>query len=207
VQPVGIIDAATYILLLNGAPELQGRWALAPYPGTPRADGSVSRWFVANGQGGIVFRDTRKPDVAWAFLKWWLSRETQVTYSFLLKSTYGSAFLWLPSNLRALSDAPIARADLDIILDSAVWLRDVPRTPGQYLLERSLSDIWNAMVTRGDAAQVAVDEKAVLINREIRKKMTELGFYNQAGEMVRPYVIRDIDWVRQQMAPYLQEEP
>lgn len=207
VQPVGIIDAATYILLLNGAPELQGRWALAPYPGTPQADGSVSRWFVANGQGGIVFRDTGKPDEAWAFLKWWLSRETQVTYSFLLKSTYGSAFLWLPSNLEALSDAPIARADLNVILDSTVWLRDVPRTPGQYLLERSLSDIWNAMVTRGVSAQVAVDEKAVLINREIRKKMAELGFYNQAGEMVRPYVIRDIDWVRQQMAPYLQEEP
>lgn len=167
----------------------------------------MSRWFVANGQGGIVFRDTGKPDEAWAFLKWWLSRETQATYSFLLKSTYGSAFLWLPSNLEALSEAPIARADLNVILDSTVWLRDVPRTPGQYLLERSLSDIWNAMVTRGVSAQVAVDEKAVLINREIRKKMAELGFYNQAGEMVRPYVIRDIDWVRQQMAPYLQEEP
>ena len=136
---------------------------------------------------------------AWEFLKWWLSRETQTTYSFLLRSTFGDAFLWLSSNLGALADAPIDRADLEIILQSAAWLRDVPRTPGQYIVERSISDIWNSMVTKGTSAQVAVDEKVVLINREIRKKMTELGFYDQDGNAVKPYVIRDIDWIAQQM--------
>ena len=165
VQPVGIIDSAGYILLKNGAPELQGQWALTPYPGTRQEDGSISRWFIANGQGGVVFKDTQMKDEAWRFLKWWLSRETQVNYTFQLRSTYGDAFLWLPSNLQALADAPVERADLDIILASTAWLRDVPRTPGQYILERSISDIWNAMVSRGTSAQVAVDEKVVLINR------------------------------------------
>ncbi|MGI6234277.1 MAG: extracellular solute-binding protein [Christensenellales bacterium] len=199
VQPVGILDSGTYILLKNGAPELEGQWAMAPYPGTVQEDGSVSRWFIANGQGGIVFKDTQMKEEAWAFLKWWLSKETQVNYTFLLRSTYGDAFMWLPANVDALKDAPIDRADLDIILDSTDWLRDVPRTPGQYILERSISDIWNAMVTKGVSAQVAVDEKVVLINREIRKKMTELGFYDQDGRLLKPYVIRDYDWIKEQM--------
>lgn len=199
VQPVGILDSATYILLKNGAPELQGQWALAPYPGTQQADGSISRWFIANGQGGVVFKDTQLKEEAWAFLKWWLSRETQVQYSYLLRSTFGEAFLWLPANLQALQDAPVDRADLDIILASAAWLRDVPRTPGQYIVERSLSDIWNQMVTQGVSAQVAVDEKVVQINREIRKKMTELGYFDQVGQQLKPYVVRDIDWIARQM--------
>lgn len=199
VQPVGILDSGTYILLKNGAPELQGQWAMAPYPGTRQADGSIARWFIANGQGGIVFQDSQMQEEAWAFLKWWLSKETQVTYTFLLRSTFGDAFMWLPANVEALKDAPLDRADLDIILDSVPWLRDVPRTPGQYILERSISDIWNDMVTKGVSAQVAVDEKVVLINREIRKKMTELGFYDQEGNPLKPYVIRDYDWIGEQM--------
>ena len=64
-------------------------------------------------------------------------------------STYGKEFFWLPSNLSALSDAPIDQADKEVIMEQVKWLRDVPRTPGQYLLERSISDIWNTMVLDG----------------------------------------------------------
>ncbi|MCQ2505875.1 MAG: hypothetical protein MJ113_01715 [Lachnospiraceae bacterium] len=80
------------------------------------------------------------------------------------------------------------------------WLRDVPRTPGQYLLERSISDIWNAMVLDGKSAQVAADEKVIEINREIKKKMQELGYYDEDGNLVKNYVIRDIDWIRENQA-------
>ena len=44
---VGIIDSNEYILLKNGAPELEGQWALSAYPGTMQEDGSVSRYYVA----------------------------------------------------------------------------------------------------------------------------------------------------------------
>jgi len=67
------------------------------------------------------------------------------------------------------------------------------------LLERSISDIWNTMVLDGTSAQVAVDEKTIDINREIKKKMTELGFYDEEGNLLKEYVIRDIDWIREQM--------
>ncbi|MCR5153623.1 MAG: extracellular solute-binding protein, partial [Lachnospiraceae bacterium] len=199
ILPVGIIDSSEYILLKNGAPELEGQWALAPYPGTVKEDGSVSRWYVANGTGAIVFKETKKANEAWEFLKWWTEKETQVDYTYTLRSTYGKEFFWIPSNLEALNEAPIDREDKDVIMDSIKWLRDVPRSMGQYLVERSLSDIWNKMINEGVSAQVVIDEQTIPINREIKKKMKELGYTDEDGNLIKPYVIRDIDWVEEQI--------
>lgn len=103
------------------------------------------------------------------------------------------------SNVEALEQAPIDQEDKEVILDMVRWLRDVPRTPGQYLLERSISDIWNTMVFDGTSAQVAADEKVIAINREIKKKMQELGFYDDEGNMIKSYIIRDAEWIQEQM--------
>lgn len=199
VLPIGIVDSNTYVLIKNGATELEGQWELAPYLGTEQEDGSVSRWYVANGTGGVIFENTDKAEQAWEFLKWWTDTATQVEYTYTLRSTYGDTYFWLPSNLDALEQAPIDQDDKEIILDMAQWLRDVPRTPGQYLVERSISDIWNTMVFDGTSAQVAADEKVIAINREIKKKMQELGYYDEDGNLVRDYVIHDVDWIREQM--------
>lgn len=199
VLPVGIVDSNTYVLIKNGAAELEGQWALAPYLGTEQDNGEVDRWYVANGTGGVIFSDSEKADQAWEFLKWWTSTQIQVEYTYTLRSTYGDTYFWLPSNVDALWQAPIAQEDKVVILDMVQWLRDVPRTPGQYLVERSISDIWNAMVLDGTSAQVAADEKVIAINREIKKKMQELGFYDEDGNLIMEYVIRDVDWIEEQI--------
>ncbi len=197
ILPVGIIDSNEYILLKNGAPELEGQWALADYPGTRQADGSISRWYVANGTGGIIFRNGKHINEAWEFLKWWTEKETQVNYTYTLRSTYGKEFFWLPANVEAMEEAPIDQADKDVIMNSVKWLRDVPRSMGQYLVERSLSDIWNKMINDGVSAQVVIDEQTIPINREIKKKMRELGYLDEEGNVIRPYVIRDVDWIEE----------
>lgn len=197
--PVGIVSLNDYILIKNGAPELTGKWALAPYPGTEQEDGSISRWFISNGTGGIIFKSTKKAQEAWEFMKWWTDYETQMNYTYTLQSTYGEAFVWLSSNVEAMKDAPLDQADRRVIADQIQWMRDVPRTPGQYQVERSISDAWNAMVNEGKSAQVAVDERVVTVNREIRKKMTELGYYDKEGNLLKPYTIRDVDWIVEQI--------
>lgn len=199
VLPIGIVDSNTYTLIKNGAPELDGQWKLSAYPGTVLEDGTISRWYVANGTGGVIFNATKKADEAWKFLKWWTSHDVQVEYTYTLQSTYGDTYFWLPSNLDAMEDAPIDQEDKKVILDMVPWTRDVIRTPGQYLVERSISDIWNTMVFDGTSAQVAADEKVIDINREIRKKMTELGYYDEDGNLLKKYVVRDIDWIQEQM--------
>jgi ABC-type glycerol-3-phosphate transport system substrate-binding protein len=199
ILPIGIVGLNDYILIKNGAPELEGQWALSDYPGTVGEDGTIKRWYIANGTGGIIFKDSQKKDESWEFLKWWTDYATQVNYTYTLQSTYGAKFVWLSSNIEAIADSPIEQTDKQVILEQLKWLRDVPRTPGQYLVERSISDIWNTMIFDGTSAQVAADEKVIAINREIRKKMQELGFYDKDGNLLKGYVIRDIDWINEQI--------
>jgi ABC-type glycerol-3-phosphate transport system substrate-binding protein len=195
--PVGIIDADTYVLLTYGAPELMGQWALAPFPGTLQEDGSISRWFIANGTGSIIFENTKQAENCWKFLKWFLSEKTQTDFAFSLFANY--RIFHMPSNIKALRNIPIDDKDKQVILESVPWLRDAPRSPGQYLLERGLSDIWNSIVFNGTPPRVAIDKQVIDIQREFKKKMTEFGYLNARGEQVKPYVLREIDWIIEQI--------
>ena len=196
--PVGIADATAYMTLKRTAPELAGQWELAPYPGTVQEDGSISRWFVGNGRGAIIFDETRaSKEDCWTFLKWWLSESVQTDYAFSLSANYNA--LWLSSNMDALANAPIEDKDLAVMLDMVKWMRDVPRSPGQYLLERSLSDTWNKMVFDDVPAQVAIDTSLISIQREFRRKMLEFGYTDDQGNLIKPYVVHEVDWIIEKM--------
>lgn len=196
--PVGIADFSTYLLIKNAAPEIIGKWDIAPYPGI-ETNGEVSRYYIANGTGGIITADTPYAEESWDFMKWWMSTEVQTQFAFQLQSTYGINYVWLSANLEAVENSPLDQDDKEVILEQVPWLRDVPRTPGQYMLERSISDIWNKAVFDGVPTGVAIDRYTIIIDREIRRKMIEFGFLNTDGTVKEEYVIRDIDWISDQM--------
>lgn len=196
--PIGIADFYTYLLIKNAAPELDGLWEIAPYP-SMTVDGVENRYYIANGTAGSIMQSSDRPEEAWAFLKWWMSEETQTQFAFNLQSTYGPTYMWLSGNLKAFDNSPFPEADKDIIREQVRWLMDVPRTPGQYMLERSISDIWNTAVYDGTPTGIAVDRLSIQIDREIRKKMIEFGYLDESGREIRPFIIRDIYWVIEQM--------
>jgi len=197
--PIGIADFATYQLIKNAAPELTGMWEIAPYPSITTELAGTNRHYIANGTAGMILGDTEHPDASWSFLKWWMKRETQSQFSFNLQSTYGPTYAWISGNINAFIESPFPEEHKEVILEQIKWLIDVPRTPGQYMLERSISDIWNTAVFDGTPTGIAVDRYTIQINREMRKKMIEFGFLDADGNLIKPYIIRDIDWVRQQM--------
>lgn len=197
VLPIGIIGMEDYTLIKNGAQELDGKWDIAPYVGTVKEDGTVDRTFVANGTGGVIFKDSKKKEAAWEFLKWWTSTDIQTEYTYTLRSTYGKTFFWLSANLEALQNNPMDESDKNVVLEQVNYVTDVTRTPGQYLLERTLSNLWTTMVFDGTSAQVAVDEAKNDVNKEIVRKMQELGYYNEEGEMIKEFKLQGYDWIQQ----------
>jgi ABC-type glycerol-3-phosphate transport system substrate-binding protein len=197
--PIGITDFGTYLQIKNAAPELAGQWALAPYPGKLNDQGEIVRWDIVNGTAGMIFANTDKPQESWEFMKWWMDTQTQTNFAYNLQSTYGPEYVWLSANLNAVANAPIRFEDKRIILEQARWLNDVPRTPGQYMLERGMSDIWNTTVFDGTPVRIAIDRQKQTIDREIRRKMIEFGFLDRNGNVLRPYTIYDIDWIKEQM--------
>jgi len=197
--PVGITDFSTYLQIKNAASELTGLWALAPYPGVENDQGEVVRWDIVNGTSGIIFKSTQYPTQSWDFMKWWISTETQTAFAYSLQSTYGPEYVWLSSNLEAVKNAPIDAADKRIMLEQFKWINDVPRLPGGYMLERSLSDIWNTTVLEGTPIRVAIDLQKITVDREIKRKMIEFGYLNVDGSIAKPYVIRGVDWIQDQI--------
>lgn len=197
--PVGIADFGTYLQIKNAAPELAGQWALAPYPGTINDQGEVVRWDIVNGTSGMMFANTDKPQQSWDFMKWWMDTETQTNFAYNLQSTYGPEYVWLSANLEAVANSPIEYEDKLVILEQSKWLNDVPRTPGQYMLERGMSDIWNTTVFDGTPVRIAIDRQKQTIDREIRRKMIEFGFLDRNGNEIRPYVVFDVNWIKEQI--------
>lgn len=197
VLPIGIVGMEDYTLIKNGAQELDGKWEITPYLGTKQEDGTINRTFVANGTGASIFKASNKKDIAWEFLKWWTSTDVQTEYTYTLRSTYGKTYFWLSANMEALQNNPMDEADKNVVLEQINYVTDVTRTPGQYLLERTISNIWTTMVFDGTSAQVAVDEAKSDVNKEIVRKMQEFGFYNEDGELVKDFKLQGYDWIQQ----------
>lgn len=197
VLPIGIVGMEDYTLIKNGAKELDGKWAISQYLGTKQEDGTVNRTFVANGTGGAIFNASDKKQEAWEFLKWWTSKSVQTEYTYTLRSSYGKTFFWLSANRAALENNPMDEADKKIITEQINYVTDVTRTPGQYLLERTISNIWTTMVFDGTAGQVAVDEAKNDVNKEIVRKMKELGYYDENGKMVKKFKLQGYDWIKE----------
>lgn len=196
--PIGIADFQTYLLIKNAAPELSGQWEIAPYPSI-EVNGEENRYYIANGSSALIMESTKLANESWKFLKWWMSEDTQIDFAFNLESTYGPTFAWLSANLKAFRNSPFPEDHREIIEEQFKWLIDVPRTPGQYMVERSLSDIWNSAVFNGLPTGNAIDQYTIQMDREIRRKMIEFGYLDNDGNIIKEYQLRDIEWIKERM--------
>ena len=192
--PLGVSNFETYIKLLTAAPELEGRWGLALYPATVLADGTAYRYATGSAQASIMFAKTEQSDAAWAFLKWWMSTETQVEFQQQLVLNYGVESLWSSANTEAFAFAPIPEEHKRVILEQWEWLQEPVRLPGSYMQEREITNAWNRIVFDGVNPRVAIDSSVVLVNREITRKMEEFGYLDN-GVKVRDYKIPTIETV------------
>lgn len=196
--PVGVSNVETYIKLRAAAPEIEGLWGIDLYPATVLPDGTQNRYATGSAQTCIMLANTDKPQESWEFLKWWMSTETQVEFERQLIMNYGPEYLWYSANVEAFRYLPIPEADKDIILAQWEWLQEPVKLPGTYMQERSLSNAWNQIVFDGVNPRVAIDSAILTINREMARKMEELG-YTVNGVPVRPIKVPSIETVKQWM--------
>ena len=91
------------------------------------------------------------------------------------------------------------------MLEAQKWIIDLQQLPGQYMIQRGISDIWNTVVlgrassgTESERMSVsnAVDLNKVIIDREIQRKMEEFGYYDTTtNQGTRQYKIRSYEWI------------
>lgn len=194
--PIGVANFTTYLQLTVAAPEIAGLWSIDLYPASVLADGRELRYATGSAQASLVFANTDLPEESWTFLKWWVSTETQTDLQQQLLMNYGTEYLWMSANLEVLEFSPIPREHREVIREQWRWLQEPVKLPGSYMQEREISNAWNRMVFDGVNPRIAIDDAAILINREIARKMEEFG-YLRDGVVVREFSIPTLDTVRE----------
>ncbi|WP_162140136.1 extracellular solute-binding protein [Haploplasma axanthum] len=185
--PLGIGDFGMYVQLLHAAPEIAGLWDIAPMPGVLREDGTVDRTYDGSATSGMIFKNSDKVDEGWKFLDWWTSKDVQLNYAENLITSLGSEYMWNTSNVLAFEEMTWDDNHKEAFLDQWEWIFDTPKTPASYMMERELSNIWNKIVYDGENTRIAISDSAILIDKEITKKMIEFKFINNRGEVLKNF--------------------
>lgn len=198
--PVGVADQNMYIQLKYAAPELAGQWGVLPIPGVMNDKGEVERWDPTYGSSSIIFNDSKKKEKTWELIKWWSSADVQADFSYMIQSVLGDRFLYMTANIEGFKESAWPSDSKDDILEQWKWIRATGRVPGDYLLERELSNAYNRVIFENVNARIAVDEAIPIINRELRRKLEEFGYMDKDGNIIKPYKVVTIDnienWVR-----------
>lgn len=185
--PMGISDFNMYIQLTMAAPELAGKWAIAPAPGTLQKDGSILRYQAAAATSSMIFKNTTRSEEAWQFLKWWLSTDTQVKYGYMMQGTYGTEYRWNTANLDAFAQMSYSEEDKKIIMEQWQQQCEITYHPANYMIERQTSDVWNGVVVDYESLVEELDRASIATNRELIRKLNEFGFCDADGNMIKNY--------------------
>lgn len=186
--PIGIGDFGMYIQLLHAAPEIAGLWDIAPLPGID-LNGEVNRSYDGASTSAMIFKNSKKQDEAWRFLKWWMSENIQLSYAENLMASFGPEYMWNTANVDAFSQMSIDRTHKEVFLEQWRWVLDTAKTPASYMLEREISNAWNKVVYDGYNVRTAMEDALVLVNKEITRKMKEFDFIDQNGHVLKPYLL------------------
>lgn len=197
--PIGISNFSTYIQLQVAAPELAGMWDIAPVPGERQDDGTVLRYQMSDSTACMIFENTQKSDEAYRFLRWWLSKETQLKYAYTLQSSFGPEYRWNTANLEAFRELPYPENHKKAILLQWEYQKECPRHPAGYMIEREVSNVWNNVVVNYKELIESIDKAALTSNREIVRKLSEFGFCDKDGNIIKDYSVHAIEKLRKKL--------
>lgn len=196
--PVGLANYGTYVALMNAAPEIAGLWEIAPSPGVKDKNGNIVRYQVASDRAGIIFENGSQKKEAWEFMKWWLSKDTQIEYAYAMQTRYGPEYMWNTANLEAFKELPFPVKHKDVILEQWKWTKEVPKHPAGYMVEREISNAWTDIVQNGENIRIALDNAALTADREMIRKMDEFG-YVKDGKVIKEFIIPSVDDIRKKV--------
>ena len=175
-MPIGIGNYSTYLQLLTSAPELYGRWSIAPVPGTEQADGTISHAVgTTSATAGVILSQSDKQEAAWEFLKWWMSEETQTRYGRELEAILGTGARWNTANVEAFFSLPWDQRHAQIIKAQMENAKEQLIVPGGYFTGRHIINAWNSVVVNNENVRDMLEDAVKDINKELENKRREFG--------------------------------
>lgn len=170
--PIGIAPYTLYNTIKDAASEIDGKWSMTELPGIEMPDGTINNSSAGSGTGCAIIKSCKRPDIAWEFLKWWTSTETQLSYSNSLESVLGPIGRVAVSNKQALENMSWDREMYNSIISAWENTIEIEEVPGSYYVARSIDfALWNvvdsslrenprdSLVTWGKEADIEIARK------------------------------------------------
>jgi ABC-type glycerol-3-phosphate transport system substrate-binding protein len=178
-MPVGIGNYDLYVKLATSAPELNGRWKMAPLPGIRKNNGVIDRSSGGSGQTGIILGSTKYPKEAWELLKWWTSEDVQIRYGMEVEGLLGVGSRWNTANVNAMEGMAWSRDEINAIMEQWSWFKEQPIVLGGYYTPRHLMNAWNKVVLLGENTRISLEDAVKEINKELLRKQEEFGITSE----------------------------
>lgn len=169
--PIGISSYNLYTTLKAAAPEIDGLWDVALVPGTKDENGNINHTSTGGGSACSIFDlPTTNPKQAWEFLKWWVSADTQLSFSSEVESILGPTGRVSVSNVEAFERLEWDSSMKDVIMTAMKQASEVPEYPGSYYVSRSVYQaFWNVIENNKNAKQTLL-QFASEADEEIARK-------------------------------------
>jgi len=172
-MPMGIQNYSTYIQFTMAAPEITGKWKMAPIPGFMREDGTINNCQAGSGSGCGILKASKNHALGWEFLKWWTSAETQLTYSNNCESILGVSGRVATANPEALSKMGWDKESVKVLLEQWSKMKEVPEVAGSYYTARSIDQAYWNVVNNAQNAKDMLIKWAEISDAEIERKRNQ----------------------------------
>ena len=165
-----------YLALKVAAPELYGKWDIALVPGTKQADGSIDRSAIGALSTCMIFdKGEEENQLAWDFLKWYMSEEVQYRYGDEVEAQVGLQARWFTANTDAFQLLPWDTTDLSLFSEAMKWMRNPRNVLGGYITGRQINNAWTRAVMNGQSPMESLEDAIREIDRELLRKQEEYG--------------------------------
>ncbi len=168
--PIGVGGIAEYLSLLNGAPEILGKWKIALIPGVKQADGSIDRSHGSTVTSSSMMLVSEKEKESWEFMKWWTSADIQVRFAQSVEARINVGSRVNSANVEAFKSLPWISEDLDVIVDSFDGVKEAKGVLGGYYMARHITNAFTRIVVEKqristrDSLETAIES----INKEMQ---------------------------------------
>ena len=176
-MPLGIAPyGSTYTKIAATAPELKGLWSIAMIPGVQQEDGTINRATSSTATGCVMHHTAVNRGVdmeAFRFMTWWTGEEAQTSYAQSVEAAMGVAGRVAVANKGAFEQLGWTTAERQVLQGQAEWVQGIPQVPGNYILNRSLTNALRRSVDEMEENRRMLTIYNQFINEELERKRQE----------------------------------
>ncbi len=171
--PIVINAYNFYNNLSVGAPEIKGLWKMTRIPGTVREDGTVDHTSMSTSSVSIIIKGCENKNRVYDFISWWVSADAQATYGNNIEARLGTGGRYTTANREAFDMLPWDYESAQEIKRAWEDVTDTPKLPGDYYVERMLSNAYRAVVYSKSNPREMLVKYTKEIDKELARKRAQ----------------------------------